>query len=419
MDGIGACGAATRVGLAAFGSAQRGQLHWRGSWSIGDNAFVMDKLTRRDFLLTASAATLAAAAPSLAATSSSAKGRKRVFVGSSTSEGILAYDWDQETAELIPVGVAAKLANVAWITYSPNRKVLFAASAVDSFNGKPTGGVVSFSVANGELHQTSQQNSASTGTCHIALDHKGKVLISADYNGGSAASFLVMDRILSPAVWSEHYSGGGPNKDRQEKAHAHFVSFSPDNRFAYINDLGSDCIHIYKLNAETAMLSSAGSYKARPGAGPRTLHFHPNGHTGYSVNELDSTVDVLEWSKADGGLTLVNRVELLPEGYHGPTRACDTVMTRDGKFVYFANRDNNFLYSFHAEFESGKLTPIARSNCGGKTPRNFVLDPTENWMLVANQDSNLISVFRRNTQTGALADEGKSFAAAEPMRILF
>jgi 6-phosphogluconolactonase len=95
------------------------------------------------------------------------------------------------------------------------------------------------------------------------------------------------------------------------------------------------------------------------------------------------------------------------------------VITRDGKFVYFANRGNDFLYSFRAEYESGKLTPIGRTPCGGKTPRNFVLDPTESWMLVANQDSNLISVFRRNTATGALADEGKSFAAAVPMRILF
>jgi 6-phosphogluconolactonase len=137
------------------------------------------------------------------------------------------------------------------------------------------------------------------------------------------------------------------------------------------------------------------------------------------VNELDSTIDVLEWNKDDGGLSLIARVELLPEGYHGPTRACDTVITRDGKFVYFANRDNNFLYSFHAEFASGKLTPIARSNCGGKTPRNFVLDPTESWMLVANQDSNLISVFARNHATGELANDGKSFPAAEPMRILF
>jgi 6-phosphogluconolactonase len=274
-------------------------------------------------------------------------------------------------------------------------------------------------VVNDELQPLSEQNSASVGTCHVALDRTGRVLVSADYNGGGAASFLVTEGKLSPAVWTEVYMGHGPNKDRQQSAHAHFASFSPDNRFAYINDLGSDCIHIYKLNAETAILTKAGSYTAKPGAGPRTLHFHPNGHTAYSVNELDSTVDVLQWSKADGSLTLVTRIELLPEGYHGPTRACDTVITRDGKFVYFANRDNNFLYSFRADYESGKLTPIARSNCGGKTPRNFVLDPTEKWMLVANQDSNLISVFRRNTVTGALADEGKSFAAAEPMRILF
>ena len=62
---------------------------------------------------------------------------------------------------------------------------------------------------------------------------------------------------------------------------------------------------------------------------------------------------------------------------------------------------------------------MKRSNCGGKTPRNFVLDPSERWMLVANQDSNLISVFARNPETGVLAEEGKSFAAQAPMRILF
>ena len=380
----------------------------------------MDKLTRRNFLLTASAATLAAAAaPSLAATLAPATGPQRVFVGSGTPEGILAYDWNPATGDLALAGVAARLASVSWITYSRDNKFLFAAAEGKNFKGKTSGVAASFRVVNGELQPLSEQNSASVGTCHVALDRTGRVLVSADYTGGSAASFLVTEGKLSPAVWTELYTGHGPNKDRQESAHAHFASFSPDNRFAYINDLGSDCIHIYKLNSETAMLTAAGSYTARPGAGPRTLHFHPNWRVAYSVNELDSTVDVLRWNMADGGLTLVNRIELLPQGYQGPTRACDTVITRDGKFVYFANRDNNFLYSFRAEFESGKLTPIARSNCGGKTPRNFVLDPTENWMLVANQDSNLISVFRRNTLTGALADAGKSFAAAVPMRILF
>ena len=375
----------------------------------------MENLSRRDFLITASAATLAAAAaPSFAASHS-----QRVFVGSGTPDGILAYDWGPATAELTPVGVAAKLANVDWITLSSDRRLLYAASEVDSFNGKPTGAVASFLVAGGALTQISAQNSASAGTCHVALDHTGRVLLAADYGGGSASSFLVTNGKLSSAVWNEHYKVHGPNTDRQQSAHAHFASFSPDNRFAYVNDLGGDCIHIYSLNAATAALTPLAAYQAKPGAGPRTLHFHPNGHTAYSINELDSTVDVLEWHKADGSLTLVTRIALLPAGYTGDTHACDTVISKDGKWVYFANRGNNSIYLFHADEKTGSLTPSGRFDCGGKTPRNFVLDPTERWMLVANQDSNLISVFARNPKTGALAGEGKSYPATVPMRILF
>ena len=375
----------------------------------------MENLSRRDFLITASAATLAAAAaPSFAASHS-----QRVFVGSGTPDGILAYDWGPATAELTPVGVAAKLANVDWITLSSDRRLLYAASEVDSFNGKPTGAVASFLVAGGALTQISARNSASAGTCHVALDHTGRVLLAADYGGGSASSFLVTNGKLSSAVWNEHYKVHGPNTDRQQSAHAHFASFSPDNRFAYVNDLGGDCIHIYSLNAATAALTPLAAYQAKPGAGPRTLHFHPNGHTAYSINELDSTVDVLEWHKADGSLTLVTRIALLPAGYTGDTHACDTVISKDGKWVYFANRGNNSIYLFHADEKTGSLTPSGRFDCGGKTPRNFVLDPTERWMLVANQDSNLISVFARNPETGVLAKEGKSYAAAAPMCILF
>jgi 6-phosphogluconolactonase len=376
----------------------------------------MKNLSRRDFLLSASAVTLAAtASPSLFASPD----RQRVFVGTKTPDGILAYNWDTGSGELTPDGVAAKLENPIWITLSPDRRFLFATSYVESFNGKPTGAVASFRVVNGKLEQLSAQNSAGTGTCHVALDQTGRVLLAADYGGGSAASFLVTGGKLSPAAWSEHYTGHGPNADRQQSAHAHFASYSPDNRFAYMNDLGEDCIHIYKLNSETTVLTPAGSYRARAGAGPRTLHFHPNGHTAYSINELDSTVDVLEWSKADGSLGFITRIELLPPGYIGNTHACDTVISRDGRFVYFANRGNNSLYLFHADAKTGSLTPGRRFDCGGKIPRHFVLDPTERWMLVANQDSNLISVFRRNPRTGALAEEGKSYSAVVPMCILF
>jgi len=391
----------------------------------------MENPSRRDFLLTASAATLftaglpaarlAAATPTSVSTAEivSGSGKQRVFVGSGSADGILAFDWDGATGELTAAGVAARLTTVDWIVYSHDRKFLYAASEVDSFNGKPTGGVAGFVVEGGKLLPASQQNSAGKGTCHIALDKTGKVLVSADYGGGSAASFQVAGGTIGPAVWTEHYTGHGPNAERQQSAHAHFASFSPDNRFAYINDLGGDCIHIYSLDADTAKLTAVGTYNAKPGAGPRTLHFHPNGHTAYSVNELVSVVDVLEWHKEDGSLSVVDRIPMLPEGYHGITRACDTVIAKDGRFVYFANRDKDFLYSFHADAKTGALTAMGRSNCGGKIPRNFVLDPTEKWMLVANQDSGWISVFARDPQTGVLAETGKNFPAAAPMCILF
>jgi 6-phosphogluconolactonase len=387
----------------------------------------MRTVSRRSFLCTASAVALAAAAcPGFAAkharstphVAPGAPKRKRVYVASLSENGLLAYHWDPIAAELISAGVAAKVPKVAWIAATASAEFLFTASELDNFQGKPTGEVASFRQLHGELTPVSAVNAAGIGTCHVGLDRTGRVLVAADYVGGSAASYRVKGGELSEIVWQEHYTEHGTNP-RQASAHAHFVSFSPDNRYVYINDLGGDQIHIYKLNTATANLTAAGSYRAATGSGPRTLHFHTNNHTAYSVNEITSTVDVLDWSRADGSLTLLKRIELLPEGSNGPTRGCDTVITRDGKFVYFANRDNNFLYTFKADPHTGELTAVKRSNCGGKTPRHFTLDPTERWMLVANQDSNLISVFARNPETGELAEEPKNFAAQAPMRILF
>lgn len=352
-----------------------------------------------------------------AAVSPRAKPR-RVFVASHARDGILAFDWDDASAILTRVGVAAAVPNVAWIAMSG--AFIFSASELDTFEGKPTGEVASFQLADGELRQLSARNSAATGTCHVAVDATGRMLVSADYTGASAASFRIEDGKLSEAVWTDHYTEHGPNPDRQKTAHAHFASFSPDNRFAYINDLGDDCIHIYKPDPTTAGMTDAGTYRGAPGSGARTLRFHPDGHTAYCMNEIASTVDVLEWNKTDGNFTLLDRIDLLPADYQGPTRGCDTVITRDGRFVYFANRDDNFLYSFRADAKTGELTAMKRSNCGGKTPRHFTLDPTERWMLVANQDSNEISVFARDPATGLLADEVKSSVEVEaPMRILF
>jgi 6-phosphogluconolactonase len=401
----------------------------------------MANLNRRTFLAASVAVTAAASAPRALVASASGYAEagevfNRILVGSDTPNGILSFQWDAATGTLTPEPIAAKIDQSTWIELSPNnstgKRLLYVASEVDEFEGKPTGAVASYALANGKLTPISIVPSTGKGTCHLTTDHTGRVVICANYTGGSAASFLSTNGKLSQAVWSEQYKGyrdgndkpaHGPVADRQEAAHAHFASLSPDNRFVYINDLGADKIHIYKLEHATGKLMPAGIYNAEPGDGPRTLHFHPNGKIAYCMNELNSTVAVLKWNPAGPALEPIQRVSLLHEAPKpGITNTgCDTVLTRDGRFAYFANRGDDFLMGYSVDPATGRLTPLSnpRIATGGKTPRNFTLDPTERWMLVANQNSSLITVFTRNAKTGELAREGKSFPAPTPMCIVF
>jgi len=402
----------------------------------------MSNLTRRSFIKGTAAFSLAASTGAFtaekvyASTAPPLKNSSRILVGTGKGEAsgnIQAFHWDASSGSLTPDGVAAALPDSTWLELAPDRRFLYVASELSEFQGKPTGAISSFRLSDGKLQLLSQANSASVGTCHVGVDHTGGVLVSADYGGGSAASFVSSEGKLNGPLWSEHYGGYaekgapgglGPVPDRQEAAHAHFASFSPDNRFAFVNDLGGDEIHIYKLDAGSAQLTSVGAYHAHAGSGPRTLHFHPNGKFAYCMNELNSTVDVLIWNANDRALMPIQNVKLLPEDGDKTVvnTGCDTVLTRDGRFAYFANRGNNFLIAFQIDEKTGKLTPLSASPripSGGKTPRNFRLDPTEQWVLVANQGSANLSVFPRNPKTGELNPEGKSFPCPTPMCIVF
>jgi 6-phosphogluconolactonase len=385
----------------------------------------MQGMTRRRFMASSAAATLAASA-SLAGASEGSKG-ELLLVGTQTtgaSKGIYSYTFDEATGELTQTGLAAALETPSFMALAPGGKRLFAVSEADHFEGQDGGGVTGFNLDrhNGHLTKINAVSTKRTGPCHVAVDHTGHCVFVANYTGSSAGSFHVSDDgHLSEAVSFFDYVGHGPNKERQEKAHAHRVTVSPDNRFLLINDLGLDEIHIYKLDAKTAKLTpnQPAAWKSAPGAGPRALLFHPNGKWVYCVTELTSTVVVLHWNAGAGTLDAVQTVELLPAGYTGPTRACDIVTDHKGQFAYVANRDNDFMASFTISPADGKLTMMERTSCGGKTPRHIALSPNQSWLLVANQDSNNISVFARDAKTGKLANSGKSFELAAPQCLVF
>jgi 6-phosphogluconolactonase len=354
-----------------------------------------------------------------------------LFVGTGTntgSKGIYLFQFDSSTGELMPQGLAAEAPSPSFLALSPDKQFLFAVNEIDTYQGAKTGAVSSYALdkASGKLTQINTVASGGSGPCHVNTDQTGRVLLAANYTGGSAASFQIdWNGRLSTGVSEFHYestgAGPGQNKDRQEAAHAHHACTSPDNRFAYINDLGLDCIHIYKLDPAKAKLkaNNPAEWKAAPGSGPRVLRFHPNGQWAYCVNELTSTIDLLNWHPQTGALTLVQKTELLPSDSKGISSAAEIIFDKKGQYAYASNRGDDFLAGFDIDQSNGKLSFPRRTPCGGKTPRHIALDPTEKWILVANQDANVIAVFGRDPKNGQLQTSGPTASIQSPQCLLF
>lgn len=336
-----------------------------------------------------------------------------LFVGTctrKTSRGIYAYHLNSDSGELTSLGLAAQSTHPTMMVLNPCSETLYAANELQEFQGKASGSISAFRVdrAAGRLHLLNQVTAEGAGTCDVNVNHTGQAVFCANYNGGSATSFRVLaNGSISNPVSHFQYTGHGPNLDCQSSPHAHRVIPSPDDRYLLVSDLGLDRIYIYHLDAATARLTpnQPDHWQAFPGSGPRTVHFHPNGRVAYVVFEMGSAVQVLDWAPHKGTLSALQPpIPLAPADYDGPKSGCDIVLDRKAHFAYAASRGYNCIVTFSVAGD-GKLTLLRRSPCGGEMPRHIALDPTESWLLVANQNSDNISVLARDPETGKLEDK--------------
>ena len=384
----------------------------------------MPKISRRIFAQNAAFFTLTSHSWTAMAKGSA---KKKLLIGAlttppSTSQGIYTADFDASTGELSGIALAVKSENPTFQVLSPDRSFVYSVNEMRQFQGHPTGSVSSFTLnpKTAVMASVNQVASRGGGPTHITVDRSGKCVFAANYGGGSVVSFQAdKEGRLSDAVSFFQYSADSGRPER--RSHAHRVTVSPDNRFLLVNDLGLDVIHVYRLDAATARLTphDPPQWQAAAGYGPRALRFHPNGKWAYCVNELKPTVNVLEWDSSRGVLTTIQDISLVPEGYHGKAAPGDIVFDKHARFAYITSRLDDFMATFTISPKNGKLTFLEKTSCDGQRPRHLALDPTDRWLLIANQDSDNIAVFERNSKTGKLANSGKSFPFSKPMCLTF
>jgi 6-phosphogluconolactonase len=189
-------------------------------------------------------------------------------------------------------------------------------------------------------------------------------------------------------------------------AHAHAIVTSHDDRFALVPCLGSNDVAQYAFDATTGRLvPNTPSTAPAPAsmAGPRHIAFHPDGVHAYVINETDSTVAAYAFDANHGVLSLRQVVSTLPSGFSGTNTAAEVAIAPSGRYLYGSNRGDDSI-AIYAIAPDGILHSAGWHPTGGRIPRQFSLDPTGTFLLVANVDSHNVVVFRLNAETGALGD---------------
>jgi len=350
-----------------------------------------------------------------------------LYVGTYTeagrAEGVYLLRMDPGTGQLRRVGSHDAGPNPSFLAIHPAGRVLYAVNELEKYEEKATGAVSAFAIARdtGALTRLNEQSSEGGAPCYVSVDRSAQVVLVANYVGGSIALLPIQPNgALAPAAHVAQHTGKGPNAERQEAPHAHCVIADPSNRFVLAADLGADRVFVYRADFGGKSLRhvEGGDAVMSPGTGPRHIAFHPTLPLVFVANELDSTVATLRFDAERGALSPIAKRSTLPAGWKGTNYPADIHVASTGRTVYVSNRGHNSIAVFSVTEATGALALEQVVSTEGDWPRNFTLDATGRWLLVANQRSDSVVVFKRDPQ-GQLTSTRQRIAIPSPVCLRF
>ncbi|MHA3789126.1 lactonase family protein [Flavobacterium hauense] len=337
------------------------------------------------------------------------------YTNACESKGIYVYDFNVNTLSFKEKNSTVGVINPSYLTVNKSNNIIY---SVNEDGAKSDVSAFKYTPSTGKLQPLNKKDSEGADPCYIINDDKN--VIVANYSGGSIAVFgKKSDGGLTDAKQVVKHTGSSVNKQRQEKAHVHMVYFSPDKKYVFSNDLGEDKIYIYNYNADggSNTLTLKQIIDVKPGSGPRHLAFNPNGIFFYVINELSATIDVYSYSYEKPAF--LQQVSLFAKDCNDANSAADIRFSKDGKYLYATNRGDANTITVFKVHSNGMINQVQQITTLGEGPRNFTIDPSDNYVLVAHQYSHNIIIFKRDKTTGMLTETGKKIDVCSPVCLMF
>jgi 6-phosphogluconolactonase (cycloisomerase 2 family) len=359
----------------------------------------------------------------------------QLLVGSYTagqSQGIYRLNFDSSTGQINPTPLQViKSENPSWLTLSKDQHRLFVVNENGPGQKDPVGRVSSYAIdpKTHALSLINQVQSLGNEPTHSSLSGDGSHLFVSNYSvvedpGGTLAVLPVgADGKLNSVVQMSSHPSSRVNPERQMSAHVHSTMSSPDGRYVFSNDLGADKVFVYrfdpKANPDLPLTpAQPASVQLPPGSGPRHLLFSADGKHAWLSMEMSAQVAVFDYK--DGTLTQTQMVDLAAGQPTSDKAAAALHASADGKFLYVSNRGTaNQLLVFAIDPATGHLKELQRRSVEGDHPREFSLDPSGQFVLIANQKSNQIVVVERDAKTGLLGKTVQKLPMDAPSDLKF
>jgi len=334
-----------------------------------------------------------------------------LYVGTFTtdgSEGIYLYNFNTTTGALSNKTLAVPSSSPNFIIYSPNKKYIYTVNR-SADKTKPDF-VSAFKVnKNGLLTLLNKVESKGDGPCHIAINKKGTKVVVSNYGGGTVSLYNInKDGSLNEA--SQVFDHNSEN----EKSHAHSAQFSQNNLF--VSDLGRNGLYQYQLENNTYKLKSSAIVEMDDNPGPRHFAISKNKKFIYIINEYGNSITSVKKTKQS--FKQIDYDSTLDKNYKGKSFCADIHLSKDERFVYGSNRGENSIAVFKRNKKTGTIDKIQNISVHGDWPRNFTIDPTGHFLLVANRRSHNISIYSINTSNGMLTFL-KDYKINTPVSLLF
>lgn len=342
-----------------------------------------------------------------------------LFVGSYTDgvkkEGIYVYEFDLINGALTEVEREADLINPSFLTISANGQYLYACTETRL---ETPGSVSAFQIdtLTGEITFINKQTAGGRNPVHLAVDKNNQYVVNSSYTDAGVSIFkTAADGRLNPySKLIEFGEGSNIVEGRQEESHVHSAHFSPDDEYLFAPDLGADKIRAFTFDESDQLIQAeALDINTQAGSGPRHFTFHPNHKFAYSIEEISG--NVVAYNYLDGQLDRIDAYFSYSKE-HEVYSSADIHISPDGKFLYASNRlsEENTIAIFKVDENTGQLNLVGHQSTFGDHPRNFAIDPTGAFLLVANMNSGNIVVFKRDQNSGLLTKTASEIQVENP-----